>query len=196
MGRVKYAVYQTPGGETQEQKAYARVITCGKKTTEDICSSISEASSFTSSDVKGVLEALSRFIGRNLSYGYGVEVEGLGHFLPSLKTKERVNEKGKIRMDVSIDGVTFRCSPRLKRVVKSGSRPQKVKRSNVSELTYEERKAKLVAYLKKNMLINLTTYQALIGCTYYKAKQDFVQYEQEVLVIREGCGTHRVYRLA
>jgi len=84
----------------------------------DICEYISECSSVTSADIKGVLEALTSYIGRELSYGYSVELEGLGHFSPSVKSKEVTDQKGNTKSSASIHGVNFRCSPRLKEMVK------------------------------------------------------------------------------
>ncbi|WP_293666681.1 HU family DNA-binding protein [uncultured Parabacteroides sp.] len=199
MGRVKFGIYQIPaknekGGK--EQKVYARLISNETKKMSEICSFINECCSVNSADIKGVLDALSKYIGRELSYGSCVELEGLGYFSPSLKTtKAGVNAKGVPQYSVRVDGVNFRCSQELKKIVQN-ARPQKVKRTNVSKLDYEGRKAKMLEYLAAHRSINLTDYQELVSCTYYMAKNDFKKFEEEALIQKEGYRTHRVYILA
>ena len=115
---LQVSIYNTPGNEQCGPTSCARVITRDTKRMNDICEYISECSSVTSADIKGVLEALTSYIGRELSYGYSVELEGLGHFSPSVKSKEVTDQKGNTKSSASIHGVNFRCSPRLKEMVK------------------------------------------------------------------------------
>ena len=91
---IQVSIYNTPGNEQRRPTSCARVITRDTKRMNDICEYISECSSVTSADIKGVLEALTSYIGRELSYGYSVELEGLGHFSPSVKSKEGYNITG------------------------------------------------------------------------------------------------------
>lgn len=199
MGRVQFGIYQMPAtnrkGE-KEKKAYARLISQETKKMEEVCSFINECCSVNSSDIKGVLDALSKYVGRELSYGSCVELEGIGFFSPALKTVEDgVNAKGEAQYKVRVDGVNFRCAKKLKERVRE-SRPQKVKRTNVPKLTFEGRKEKLLDYFKDHRAINLTDYQVLVSCTYYMAKGDFQKYLEEKLIVKEGYKTHRVYILA
>ncbi len=199
MGRVQFGIYQMPAENKKgnaAKKAYARLISRETKKLDEICSFINECCSVNSADIKGVLDALSKYVGRELSYGSCVELEGLGFFSPALKTfKDGMNEKGEEMYKVRVDGVTFRCSKKLKEQVRK-SQPQKVKRTNVSKFDYEGRRAKLMAYLDMHRFINLTDYQRFVGCTYYVAKSDFKKFEEEKLVQRQGYKTHRVYILA
>ena len=199
MKRVQFGIYQMPAKNeqgTSEKRAYARLISKETKKLDEICSFINECCSVNSADIKGVLDALSKYVGRELSYGSCVELDGLGFFSPSLKTvKDGVNEKGEELYKVKVDGVNFRCAKKLKKKV-CESQPLKVKRTNVSKFNYEGRKAKLMAYLEMHNFINLTDYQRFVGCTYYMAKNDFKRYEEEKLVQRQGYKTHRVYILA
>lgn len=199
MGRVQFGIYQMPAENKKgnaAKKVYARLISRETKKLDEICSFINECCSVNSADIKGVLDALSKYVGRELSYGSCVELEGLGFFSPALKTfKDGMNEKGEEMYKVRVDGVNFRCSKKLKEQVRK-SQPQKVKRTNVSKFDYEGRRAKLMAYLDMHRFINLTDYQRFVGCTYYVAKSDFKKFEEEKLVQRQGYKTHRVYILA
>ena len=91
---------------------------------------------------------------QELSYGYSVELEGLGHFSPSVKSKEVTDQKGNTKSSASIHGVNFRCSPRLKEMVKKNA-PILVKRENLPKTGIEGRKAKMLSYLERNSYINL-----------------------------------------
>ena len=183
MKRVQFGIYQVPAKNEQGangKRAYARLISKETKKMDEICSFINECCSVNSADIKGVLDALSKYVGRELSYGSCVELDGLGFFSPALKTfKDGVNEKGE----------------EIYKQVRE-SQPQKVKRTNVSKLDYDGRKAKLMAYLEMHRFINLTDYQRFVGCTYYVAKNDFKKFEEAELVQRQGYKTHRVYILA
>ena len=142
---IQVSIYNTPGNEQCGPTSCARVITRDTKRMNDICEYISECSSVTSADIKGVLEALTSYIGRELSYGYSVELEGLGHFSPSVKSKEVTDQKGNTKSSASIHGVNFRCSPRLKEMVKKNA-PILVKRENLPKTGIEGRKAKMLSY--------------------------------------------------
>lgn len=157
-----------------------------------ICYELSDSCSITSSDIKGVLEALSQYIGRELAEGYTVELEGLGHFSPSLKSIRDVKKDGVITYSAALHGVNFRSSNQLKEMIK-GERPQKVKRGNIPTAHREGRKMKMLEYLQKHPSINISCYAELNRCIYYLAQNDIKQFESDGLIYSEGYHTHRVY---
>lgn len=61
-------------------KFYARPVSSGEITLEDLASDISHASSINEADVMAVLYSLVREIPRNISRGYIVRLGGLGSF--------------------------------------------------------------------------------------------------------------------
>ena len=180
---IQVSIYNTPGNEQRGPTSCARVITRDTKRMNDICEYISECSSVTSADIKGVLEALTSYIGRELSYGYSVELEGLGHFSPSVKSKEVTDQKGNTKSSASIHGVNFRCSPRLKEMVKKNA-PILVKRENLPKTGIEGRKTKMLSYLERNSYINLTDYAGLNNCTRYRASEDIKQFIKDNVISR------------
>ena len=126
MGRIKFGVYKAQNTSGKEQQSCARVISKGTMRMEDICEYLSDSCSLTSADVKGAIEALTTYIGRNLSNGYCVELEGLGHFSPALKTLQKTDEKGRTVFFARADGVNFRCSKRLKTLVTDSELKNKI----------------------------------------------------------------------
>lgn len=123
-----------------------------------------------------------------------MELEGLGHFSPSVKSKEVTDQKGNTKSSASIHGVNFRCSPRLKEMVKKNA-PILVKRENLPKTGIEGRKAKMLSYLERNSYINLTDYAGLNNCTRYRASEDIKQFIKDNVIASVGYRTHRIYVL-
>lgn len=153
---------------------------------------LSDSCSLTSADVKGAIEALTTYIGRNLSNGYCVELEGLGHFSPALKTLQKTDEKGKTVFFARADGVNFRCAKRLRELVNK-DRPLKIKRENVTSNELTDRKNKMLKFLQNNPYINLTDYAGINHCSRYRATEDMKLFVKDGIVIKMGYRTHRVY---
>ena len=194
MGRIKFGVYKAPNTSGKEQQSYARLISKGTMRMEDICEYLSDSCSLTSADVKGAIEALTTYIGRNLSNGYCVELEGLGHFSPALKTLQKTDEKGRTVFFARADGVNFRCAKRLRELVDK-DRPLKIKRENVTSNELTDRKNKMLKFLQNNPYINLTDYAGINHCSRYRATEDMKLFTKDGTVIKMGYRTHRVYSL-
>lgn len=193
---IKFAVYNTPSPDKNgTQLQHGRVISSGTQNLDRICGFISECSSLSSSDVKGVLEALVVYIGRELAEGYSIDLEGLGHYSPSLRSKEFVNEKGKKMIRTEVKGVNFRCSNRLKELVQEEG-VKRVQRKNLSSTTQAKRKETMLEYLTGTSYINISDYAKLNDCSYYLAEKDIKLFLSEGIIGQMGCRTHRVYVLS
>lgn len=192
---IKFAVYNTPKpAKSGQQLQHARLVSNGTQNLDRICSFISECSSLCSSDIKGVIEALVVYIGQELSDGYNIELDGLGHFSPSFKSRKVVNEKGKELIKIEANGVNFRCSNRLKELVKADG-IKKVQRKNDSNSLLAERKEKMLKYLTKISYINALEYTKLNNCSRYRAEKDLKQFLDEGLLCQMGYKTHRIFVL-
>ena len=194
MGRIKFGVYKAPNTSGKEQQSCARLISKGTMRMEDVCEYLSDSSTLTSADVKGAIEALITYIGRNLSNGYCVELEGLGHFSPALKTLQKTDEKGRTVFFARADGVNFRCAKRLRELVDK-DRPLKIKRENVTSNELTDRKNKMLKFLQNNPYINLTDYAGINHCSRYRATEDMKLFVKDGIVSKMGYRTHRVYSL-
>lgn len=178
-----------------KKQSCARLITRGTKRTDEICSFISESSSLNSADIKGALDVLSRCIGRELSLGYSVELEGIGYFSPALRMVRSVDDQGRNVSRVYVGGVNFRSSVCLKKMVKI-SFPQKVRRNNIPSLNKEERLANMLAYLREKTYINRPVYAGLNTCSLYCAGKELKQFYTEGIIRAVGRKTHRLYVLS
>lgn len=191
---IKFTVHETPrpDGKAGMKECHARVQPRETLHLEDVCEHINEVASLNSSDVKGALEAFFRFLSLKLQSGYSVELEGLGIFSVSLKSRPVIHEKGREGLDVQISGVNFRCAPRLRKAVQA-STLTKVKRSPEPFPETEQRRRRMLTYIERRGAINLHQYAAVNSCSMYRAGKDLQAFLEEGLVTRAGLGTHKVY---
>lgn len=193
---IKFGLYQTPQPEKYKGKPniHARVLSTDTKHLEDICKYIGDASSLTPSDIKAALQAFFDYMSMNLRYGSNIELEGLGHFSVALKTQQVTMTSGKRGVKVTIDGVNFRCSKRLKNEI-STAKLKKVKVPANPSTSVDTRRKRMIDYLEENGMINRQRYAWLNGCNYYLAGKDLKQFLEEGLIATEGRSTHKVYLL-
>ncbi len=193
---VKFCVYETPKPKDRKGKplSHARLLPRGTKHIDDICEFINEVSSLNSADIKGALEALFKYISFQLSHGYNVEMENFGHFSVALRTRQIMDSKGKSAFEVTIEGVNFRCSPRLKRRVMK-SKLKRVKRNRPVYPDLQQRKERMISYLQNYGSINQSKYAEINGCTRYTAQKDFRIFLEENVILPSGKSTHKVYLL-
>jgi predicted histone-like DNA-binding protein len=196
---IKFTIHETPKPKdsTGECTQHARVLPFGTKRLEDICEYINESSSLNSSDIKGALEAFFKYISFQLRAGYNVELEGLGNFSVSLhsrRVKDGKDKKDKDVVKVEIDGVNFRCSPRLRKEVKK-SRLKKVKHPSTPFPDIWKRQERMLEYMKLYGSINQRKYAALNGCSRYCATNDLKAFLEQGIVACSGGTTHKIYLL-
>lgn len=73
---------------------------------------------------KGVLEALNFWMGFHLAEGNSIELDGLGYFTPTLKSRTVTDENGKAKVIAEADTVSFRCATSLKEQVREAGLEQ------------------------------------------------------------------------
>ena len=102
--------------EDEEVTLYPRIPRSQTTGINQIAKEIQDASSFTVSDVRGLLVAFSEQMKRHLSMGDTVSFEGIGYFKPELATIERVTPSTKFKgKKVYVDGVNFKADKQLVR---------------------------------------------------------------------------------
>ena len=190
---IQVSIYNTPGNEQRRPTSCARVITRDTKRMNDICEYIPNAHPSPPRHKRCIGGAYFLYR-QGIILWYSVELEGLGHFSPSVKSKEVTDQKGNTKSSASIHGVNFRCSPRLKEMVKKNA-PILVKRENLPKTGIEGRKTKMLSYLERNSYINLTDYAGLNNCTRYRASEDIKQFIKDNVIASVGYRTHRIYVL-
>ena len=136
-----YNLFKNPG---KGDNLHARQVNQYTVRIDALCEEISQISSFSSSDVKGMLEALKSRIAFHLKYGDIVELEGLGTFNASLKCPSLPTEKQITPHLVRFNKVVFRCSNELKKelrymkVERAGTKPSERIHGREAENEYIE----------------------------------------------------------
>lgn len=187
---IKFNLHPTPQPNNRAGKPqmHARAIARSTKKLDDICELVCERASISSADVKAVLDSFVWVIGHSLKYGDHVELEGLGHFSPSLHTRQLPDGKAV----VTLDSINFRCSEKLKKELKTVSLEKK---QTPPCYRPEERKKRMADYLSRYESITILTYAKLNNCSRYQATTDIKKYVEEGWLSRIGKSTHVVYVL-
>lgn len=191
---IKIGWYRTPvpGGRKDKGLQHARVIPQGTVDMEKMCKLISSSSSFSSADVKGILEALNFWMGVELSEGQIIHLEGLGHFTPTLKSTMVTNDDGTEKVVAQVDSVSFRCATSLKKQVREAG--LETKKKDKKEMPAEStRKKNILAYVSKNMSISSTVCMETNHCSRYVALKDLRELVESEKLIETGSGRTTVY---
>lgn len=187
-----YNLFRNPG---KKNTLHARQVQQYTVRIDTLCEEISDMSSFSPSDVKGMLEALKGRIAFHLKYGDIVELEGLGTFNVSLKCPPYNTEKQIPPHLVKFNKVVFRCANDLKKELKY----MKVERANepsrLKVYTPEKRKANILAYIADNNTISTLECRSLNRCTKYIALKDIRELLQEGKIVRLGYRSNAQYGL-
>ena len=109
---------------------------------------ISMSSTISSADVKGVLEALNFWMGFHLAEGNSIELDGLGYFTPTLKSRTVTDENGKTKVIAEADTVSFRCA-NLPERTSQGSRTGTGEKAKTEKLTQEQRLENIMKEVNK-----------------------------------------------
>lgn len=186
---IKFTEHKTPRPKDNKEKLiHARAVAGQTRKMDDICKVICQRSSISSADVKAVLDSFVWYIGFSLKYGDHVELEELGYFSPSLRTRKQPDGQ----FLVTVDGVNFRCSENLKKELRIVKLEKKTLLQTYSPQKREER---MVEHFKEHKTITTPIYAKLNACSHYRAKADLESYLKKNILIRIGGSTHVSYLL-
>lgn len=175
---------------------HPRFVPNSTVTTDTLMEVIVSRSSFSSADVKGVLQLLQDTLASHLMMGFSVKLEGIGTFSVSLKGRP-VMDKKEIRSEsIHFKDVKFRSSKALRVRLKA----MPVYRSEVKEresFTLEECEKRLLWYLEnRKPFITGRIYQALNHCGKTKAAAELKHFRQKGIITRQGYGPTTFYTKA
>lgn len=187
-----YNLFKNPG---KKETLHARQVNQYTVRLDALCEEISQISSFSSSDVKGMLEALKSRIAFHLKYGDIVELEGLGTFNASLKCPPLTTEKQITPHLVKFSKVVFRCSNELKKELRDMKTERADEPSRLKGYPEEKRKANILNYIKQNNTISTLECRSINGCSKYIALKDLRTLLTEGKIIRLGYRSNAQYGL-
>lgn len=169
---------------------------------------VAQSSGFNQSQIKGVLDAVTKQMRFAFDYGYSVKIEGLGTFSPALGLKnpnkrEEVKEEG-IRYDtynVYFKTVNFLPAKKwLKDLRRSIELVKRGKTKTVSPKaeTQEDRLALAKEYLEENAFMRAADYERLTGMGSTSAWRDLQAFRSnpESGITTRGRGASLIYVLS
>lgn len=166
---------------------------CGTYNTDDLCTQACARSTLSPADVKAALDSFAWVVQRALSEGYHINLEGIGYFSPSLRTKRAKEGKH----TVEIDGVNFRCDKvmlkKLRQVKMKHDyhREKELKMADGKDWTEDMLMlTKQYGYLTPNL------YRRLTGCSWQRAAKTLAEYVEKGLLVKEGRGSNTLYHLS
>lgn len=191
---LKIGWYKTPVPDGREDKGlpHARIVPQGTVDMAKMCKMISSSSSFSSADVKGILEALNFWMGFFLAEGQIVDLEGLGHFSPTLKSNCIADENGNQKVSAQADSVAFRCAPSLKAQIREAG-IELAKRKKEEMPADDIRKKNILTYVKQHISINSSSCMTMNHCNRYMALKDLNELAEVGKLIATGGGRSTLY---
>ena len=184
---------------------YPRLINSGSRGTDELASYIAECTSFSTADVKGVLDQLARGIALALARGESVKLDGIGLFTATLglrkgKAREEPDGGGSRRnaSNIEINNVAFRADKKLVRMTNEHCRLERVSGKfprRVSRYSAEERLALALDFLARHPYMRVVDYAVMTGLSRTVAGCELRRlYQMPGSGIGiSGMGAHRVY---
>lgn len=183
---------------------YPKMVSTGIRTLDDAARSITSRSTYTPSDIRGMVSAVTEYICQSIADGYSVKIDGLGIFRAALgfRPETRSGDPDKDMRhkapSVEIRSVRFRADNRLVRQLKQDSRLEKTARKSstgASVPTREERLAMAIRYLEEHAYFTVSDYQRFTGLLHTAAVMELQEFchAPETGIRKNGRGSHVVY---
>lgn len=183
--------------QDEEQTLHPRIRLNGSTTTTELKRYIQEACSLTDTDVVAVLDALSHYLGRELSEGRRVHLDGIGYFYPTLTCTDKVTADTKRKSTyVELKDVNFRMDKDLRSEI-GVIRVKPLKQRDLSrrKLTAEEIDKRVVKFLETHDFITRSDLQSLCGMTRTTASRHILRLCNEGKLENKGLQRQPVYVL-
>ncbi|MDB9180844.1 HU family DNA-binding protein [Parabacteroides distasonis] len=195
---ANYKLVRNPNPNPEESgkslPLHPRLVSCGTIHTDEFINRAKSRSSFSPADMKGILQLFQDMMVDFLMFGYNVELEGIGTFSVSLKSRP-VMEKNEIRAEsIHFKDVKFRSSKELRDRLKT--MPVFRDEYTVSDPAYpsaKECEQEVFRYLETNPFIHQKKYMSLCGCSRSKASLDLRRLVEEGKLRWEKLGTSHLY---
>lgn len=195
---AQYGLFRNPPhkGEKESDILHARIIPGRTIRIDRITNDISQCTSFSPGDVKGLLQAFADVLVMYLEDGDEVDLEGLGHFSVSLKCPKITTPRQVRAEEISFKSVNFRCSKEITDRLTVMRVERKPGSSKPVKYTAEERKARIIQHFEKHDTIMSSDCMGINECTRYLALKDLKELMDEKKIVKEGYRKIAVYMLA
>lgn len=95
---INFRFFRASGRVANGSSHYVRPVVNNVLTLNDLAARVESETSFSVSDVKGLVEAFQKYIAVELSLGHSVRIDGLGTFSSALSGKVECSKEGRLRL--------------------------------------------------------------------------------------------------
>ncbi|MBP3516830.1 MAG: DNA-binding protein [Parabacteroides sp.] len=193
---VEYKLVRRPGmGKTDvKQPLYPCFAPWRTVRLDDLAKMAQGRSSFSSADIKGMLQLLQDLIVDALKFGQCIELEGIGTFGISLKSRPVLEEKEIRAESIRFQDVTFRSAKELRDRLRTMQLERSSEKAPVG-FTPEVCEQRTLEYLKTHPYITGKEYRNLCRCGKTKAAADLKKMMLEGKLVRTFVGNAYLFRL-
>lgn len=193
---AKYNLFRNPGESGKRGgKIHARPVNQNVIRMDTLIEEITNFSSFSSADVRGMLEMLRFIIDFHLKHGEMVDLESFGTFNISLKSIPATQAKEVTPSDVRFNRVVFRPSKELTNELRSMHLERAEGGSSLHIMGEEKRKKNILAHLEECDTIASSTVQCINHCSKHIALKDLKTLQKEQKIYRIGSRNNAQYVL-
>lgn len=190
---INYDLFPNPTGRSGENTGfYPRCIATDVHDIERICENITLRSTFTASDVIGLLDAFVHEIQVNLLTGSIIRFPGLGTFKLSLSSTKPITSLKKTKnKNICIKKIIFRPASSLLfelKVAQFNRVPH-----YAEKLPESVRWSRILSFLKKNALITINQTADINNCTRETALKDLVYLIDTKKIEERRIGRYRLF---
>lgn len=95
---INFRFFRASGRVANGGSHYVRPVVNNVLTLNDLAARVESETSFSVSDVKGLVEAFQKYIAVELFLGHSVRIDGLGTFSSALSGKVECSKEGRLRL--------------------------------------------------------------------------------------------------
>lgn len=171
---AEYALFKNPPrkGSSEEPRLHARIVPGRVIRLERIAKEISSFSSFSSADIKGLLQAFSDQLVEHLEAGDEIDLEGFGHFSISLHCPPISHPREVRAEEIRFKSVNFRCSKKITSRLETMRVARKEGASAPPLYTAAQRKENILRHLDRERTLMSSDCMRINACTRYMALKD------------------------
>ncbi len=180
---------------------YPRMIHTGQIDTDTLAAEVHERTTYSTGDVKGLIEAMSEVIASQLALGHSVKVDGLGTFTAGLKMKKGIDREEKDAItrrnaaSVEVAKVNYRADNKLVDRVRQRTilHRKYIGTGETALMSPDDRIALLRSHIAQHGQIRVKEYATLTGLEKTRAAKELRQLESTGIIHVAGRAPHIYY---
>lgn len=178
-----------------------KMILRGRYSSKELAKEMEKYSTFSRSEIMGILTLLSEMIAYKMANGYSVKLDEIGTFTPALSVRKEIETDCQTRTDarhIGVSNILFRPD---KTLILNTAMQCKLKKGPQSygclytQYTPEERLEIAQTYLESHEILTVKIYEEIAGLRHTQAASELKLWSRtpESGIGCHGKGSHKVY---